>query len=96
MDCADLHHQRHRLRDGGAPLQQIEVTRAGLGMAADHGHVVRRRDGPGRRQVRQRVRRAEDARDGLSGQKAGVAAAHAYLDGCRSARGGQGCSALAA
>ena len=34
-------------------------------------------------------------RNGLSGQKTGVAAAHGP-DGCRSARGGQGCWAVAA
>jgi len=27
-----------------APLQQIEMARAGLGMVADDGHVARRRD----------------------------------------------------
>ena len=41
-------------------------------IAADDGAVAGRRDVPGRRQVRQRVHRAEDARSGLSGQEIGV------------------------
>jgi hypothetical protein len=70
-----------------APLQQIEVALAAFGMPANDGCSLRRGNVPGRRQVRQRVRRAEDPRDGLGGQEAGVATAHgrdSWLCGARS------------
>jgi hypothetical protein len=64
------------------PIQHIEVPTACVRVTANNDRTLRRRDVPGRREVRQRVHRAEDARDGLSGQKAGVAAAHGS-DSCR-------------
>jgi hypothetical protein len=56
--------------------------------AAHNSRAPRRRDVPGRCQVRQRIHCAKDARDSLSGPKASVAAAHGS-DSCRTDQGGQ-------
>jgi len=53
------------------PLQQIEVAIACDRVTAHNCRALRRlRDVPKRREVRQWLHRAEDARDGFSGQKA--------------------------
>ena len=59
-----------------APLQRIEVALAGLGVTADDHRGLRRGDVPGRRDVRQRVHRAEEARNEFRRLGTGVSAEH--------------------
>jgi hypothetical protein len=59
-----------------ALLHQIKVALAGLGVPTHYHCVLRKGDVPGRRDVRQRIHRPEEARDELERLGAGVAATH--------------------